>query len=233
MILSIVVPVFNEVQTIDKVLDEVINLSMPTGWNKEIIVVDDGSFDGTAQRLAKRSEFRLITKENGGKGSAVKAGFNLCTGDYIIVKDADLEQRSEDIIKLLDYAIKHKSNFLIGSRFSGAYQPKTHKMRLHQIVNSGFGLVVGLLVGKRIDDVWSGYKLLSKKSLDIIKNRISKPSIEFELEMLLIASKHKINIDQIPINYNPRWYKEGKKTSYKHAIKSMGYLCLVVIRGIK
>ena len=215
------IPVYNEEKTISSVLDEVISFKLPPDWEKQIIVVDDGSTDQTSDILARRDGFTLITKENGGKGSAVKMGFQACNGDYTIVKDADLEQSCIDIRKLLDFALKIKSDFLIGCRFSTDYRPKSIKMKMHQITNGLFCRVVSFLVSTRIDDVWSGYKMLSKTSLDVIKNRIKEPSIEFEIETIVIASKFGIRIDQLPIIYNPRWYDEGKKTSYRHALNSL------------
>jgi len=231
LILSIIIPVYNEEKTIKSVLDEVAKLQLPEGFVKEIIVVNDGSTDSTEGIIANYDGIKLINKENGGKGSAVKVGYNVCRGDYVIVKDADLEQRSDDILKLLNYAIFHKTDFLIGSRFTGSYRPSSFKMRLHKFVNTSFGWVIGFLVGAKINDAWSGYKLLSKKSLYVLKEKINEPSIEFELESILIIGKSKIQIHEIPINYNPRWYADGKKTSYRHVLKSFRYLSRAVMRG--
>lgn len=231
MMLSIIIPVYNEEKTIKSVIDEMINLQLPEGFAKEIIVINDGSTDSTEKILSHYRNLNVINKTNGGKGSAVKVGYNACHGDYVIVKDADLEQRSDDILRLLDYAIRNKTDFLIGSRFTGSYRPNSFKMRLHKFVNTSFGRAIGLLVGTKINDAWSGYKLLSKKSLDLLKDRISEPSIEFELESILIAGKSNIEIHEIPISYNPRWYAEGKKTSYRHALKSFKYLSRVIMSG--
>ncbi len=230
--LSIIIPVFNESKTIVEVLLKITDLGLFHGFEKEIILVDDCSSDGSdrlidnfIQKLpAGDSNIRLIRqKVNQGKGAAVRRGIEAATGDYLIPQDADLELDPGDINVLLDYAIAHDSMVVYGSRFLGRTAISDMGV-LQKAANLFLTRLSNVLSGQKITDMETCYKLIKTsvaKSLRLRENRFG-----FEPEITAKLSKIKgIRIAEVPISYFPRNKAAGKKINWKDGVKAM--YCIV------
>lgn len=211
MKLSIVIPVFNENKTLKKLLDKVLAVNV----DKEIILVDDFSTDGTREILSQiknEDVIVILKKKNQGKGAAVKTGIEKSSGDYIIIQDADLEYNPQDYLKLLDPIKSGEAKVVYGSRFLGNHNFSSLS---HKLGNRFLTLITNLLYGSEITDMETCYKLMPSylaKELDIQSKR-------FELEPEITAKilKRGYKILEIPISYMGRKFSEGKKISWKDA----------------
>lgn len=220
-ILSIIIPVYNEEKTIKQVIERIQEVRLPDGFDREIIVINDGSSDGTQKILEEFAiSCSVIHSKNTGKGGAVRKGFALCKGDYIVIQDADLEQNPSDFESLIFPILAGNADVVFGSRFLGAYRPLSLIMNLHYLTNKMFTFVTNLLTGYRSTDVWTGYKMYSRRALDSILPLLTSNGIEFELEVVVLLSKKGLRVVDIPISYVPRWYADGKKTDWRQALVS-------------
>ncbi len=209
--LSIIVPVFNEAQTIDEVLKRLLALSA----DKEIIVVDDGSTDGTAKKLADYAlTVKLLKHENNqGKGAALRTGLASVAGDYVCFCDADLEYDVDQILELFDFISKNGAEVVYGSRFVD-YQPR--KNTIHYCGNRFLTWLTNFLYGSKLTDMETGYKMFRS---DIVKN-LALTGRRFEIEPEITAKllKRGNRIVEIPIAYDPRVKAEGKKIKYRDGL---------------
>lgn len=222
MLLTIIVPAYNEAPTINRVIDCLETTSLPDGFEREIIIINDGSYDATSEFLQRyASRHIIINQANAGKGAAVRKGFFLSKGDLIIVQDADLEQNPDNFSDLVKPILAGESDVVFGSRFSGTYRPKSIKMYLHYSINKFFTFVVSILTGYQITDVWTGYKMYSRSALNAILPSLTSDGIEFELEVAILLAKNGLHVSEVPISYDPRWYSEGKKTNWRQALFSL------------
>lgn len=218
MLISIVIPVFNEEKTILDVLEKV--MSADTGnIQKQVIVVDDGSTDKTPFLLeeAKRkweNVFILRHPHNKGKASALKTGFSYADGDIIIIQDADCEYDPSDYKKLISPIIKDETDIVFGTRF---FSGKPEGMpAIRYLSNRFLTLLCCLLYNIKISDMETGYKVFSKKVLkemDIVSD-----GFDFEPEFTILAAKRGFRIKEVGIRYNPRTVKEGKKIRFRDGI---------------
>jgi len=215
--LSIIIPVYNEEKTILEILKRVESVKL-TNFEKEIIVVDDGSTDGT-KKILKTSEQRyqiLEHSHNQGKGAALRAGFKQATGDFLIIQDADLEYNPQEYFQLLEPLIKNKADIVYGSR------NLKNNPRFKKSYYWGVRLIswlTNILYGSNLTDVYTCYKVFKTpilKNLDLESN-----GFEFEEEVTIKALKKKFRILEIPINYFPRSFKEGKKISWLDGVKAI------------
>lgn len=221
MKLSIIVPIYNEEKTITKILNKLLKVNL--GIKKEIIIVNDGSTDNSKEvienylkSLSKKEEFKLIDKENGGKGSAIKEGIKLATGDIITIQDADLEYNPEDYKKLINLIIEGKEKVVYGSRFLEKHKPK---YRIYFLGNKFLTLLTKILYNSRITDMETCYKVFKA---DVIKNiDIKANHFDFEPEITARILKMGIRIKEIPISYNPRSIDEGKKINWKDGLQAI------------
>jgi glycosyltransferase involved in cell wall biosynthesis len=218
--LSIIVPVYNEENLVLLSLPPIFNLPI----NKEVLVIDDGSSDHTLkilEDLKKEYEFKLITqKVNQGKGAAIKKGLENINGDYFIICDADLEYDPQDIITLFNKIQKYKLDkkvVIYGSRFKN--KPS---LSFHYLVNTFLTKLTNLLFFSHLTDMETCFKLVPKEAL--LEITLSGKRFEFEPEITSQLLKKGYKIKEIPISYNRRSYKEGKKITAKDgflAIKTL------------
>lgn len=213
MKLSIIIPVYNEEKTIDKIIKKVIEVDIEN-VEKEVIIVDDGSTDSTKDILKKLKEGRIFLHEkNKGKGAAVKTGIENATGDYIIIQDADLEYNPEDIKKLIMPILKRKAQVVYGTRLNRlpnlGRDERNPLFLLHYLGNRFLSLITSILYGQWITDMETGYKLFPKKAVK--KMKLSARRFDFEPEITAKMLKKGYKILEIPITTKPRGYNEGKK----------------------
>jgi glycosyltransferase involved in cell wall biosynthesis len=212
MKLSVVVPVFNEVSTIVEIIGRIRATGLPT----ELIVVDDGSTDGTREVLKRESakiDHLLLQDRNGGKGAALKAGFAVASGDVIIIQDADLEYDPEDYPDLLKPIEKANADLVLGSRLSGA-KPQRAYYYWHYVGNRLITFVARVLYNTTLSDIYTCYKVFKREQL--IGLDIKSDGFEFDAEFLAILLKRQLVVYEVPISYYGRSYGEGKKIKWYH-----------------
>jgi len=218
MKLSVIIPVYNEKNTIRELLSRV---KAVDGIEMEIIIVDDASKDGTTDILrameAEHPDVKFIYKpENKGKGDTLKVGFHNSTGDYVIVQDADLEYDPCDYKKLLRALEEEGVDVVYGSRFSGNYEDMSN---LHYFGNKMLTLITNILFGVMLTDMETCYKLIPGdfvRSLDI-----KSPRFDFEPEITAKILKHKLRIKEVPISYKGRTHSEGKKITWRDGLAAV------------
>lgn len=215
MKLSIIIPVFNEEKTIDKVLVRVANLEIPKVL-KEVIVVDDGSNDKTVEKI-KKADIKgikfFVHEKNMGKGAAVRTGIEKSTGDYIIIQDADLEYDPQDIKKLVKEVLSNKAKVVYGTRLrrmpNFSRDEKTPLFLVHYFGNRFLSLLTSVLYGQWLTDMETCYKLFPRKAVGDMK--LKSKRFDFEPEITSKLLKRGYEILEIPITTTPRGYDEGKK----------------------
>ena len=224
MKLSIIIPVFNEVGTIQELLRRIENIEL-TKVKKEVILVDDASTDGSREILKKlKGKYvKIFHDKNKGKGAALKSGIKIATGDFIIFQDADLEYNPNDYVKLLQPILENRANVTFGSRFT--YQKlalfgSNRKMHpIHWIGNKFLTFVFNLLYNTSFTDVEPCYKMFKS---NILKNtNINSNGFEYDIELMCKIVKKKYKIFQLPISYNIRTFDEGKKVNWKDGIVAL------------
>jgi glycosyltransferase involved in cell wall biosynthesis len=231
--LSVVVPVFNEVGTVEELLRRVRNVRFP----KEIVVVDDGSTDGTREILSRldaaarqatgsENSFQVIYQPyNRGKGAAVRAGLERVTGDVVIIQDADLEYDPEDYAKLLEPILADKADVVYGTRFAGG-GPHRVLFFWHSLGNRLLTLISNALTNLNLSDMEVGYKVFRSEVLKRIK--LKSDRFGFEPEITMKVAKQGCRIYEVPISYHGRTYAEGKKITWRDGIAAL--YCLVRFR---
>jgi dolichol-phosphate mannosyltransferase len=213
--LSIIIPAYNEEKTILEVIARVLEVDLGE-VEKEIIIVDDGSSDKTAELLKNHPNLKIIFHErNKGKGAAMRSGIKEATGDYIISQDADLEYDPEDIRSLIEKAREHEAAAVYGSRrLDKGKNPKAgHSYYLGGVLLSW---LTNILHGTGITDEPTCYKLVKREVLE--KFEIEANGFEYcpEITAKIARLGHKIH--EVPISYNPRSRAEGKKIKFKDAV---------------
>lgn len=217
MKLSVVIPVYNEVKTLERLVYKVLEVDI----EKELILVDDGSSDGGGEvedKLAsKYSNIKVIKhKVNQGKGAALRSGFSGARGDYVIVQDADLEYNPQDYLKLLKEAEKRDVDVVYGSRFLGGVQNMTF---LSIIANRFLTLLTNILYGASLTDMETCYKLFPRKIIQSIDIKSDRFNFEPEITAKILKKDYKIK--EIPIKYMGRDVTEGKKLSWKDGFSAV------------
>ncbi len=205
--LSIVIPVFNEERTIQRVLSRVAALPLP----KEIIVVDDASTDGTRELLAQYEAARdvhvIFKPQNEGKGAALRTAFRRASGDVIVVQDADLEYDPRDILPLVKPIVSGQADVVYGSRYLGS-QPQDAS-RVHRLGNRLLTAASNWLTGLALTDMETCYKAFRREvlqSFEIQQNRFG-----FEPEVTAKIARRQFRVGEVPIRYAARSYAQGKK----------------------
>lgn len=217
MNLSVIIPVYNEVQNIREIVKRVLATGLP--W--EIVIVDDGSTDGTRDILKEldgKDSIRVILHEkNQGKGAAVRTGFAEAKGEVFLIQDADLEYDPRDYPAILRPIEEGIADVVYGSRFLGAARRST--MFWHMIANKLLTLATNILYNNILTDMETGYKVFRREVLDGIT--IHSNSFNFEPEFTAKILKKKVRIFEVPITFNPRDYSDGKKIKLHDAFEAI------------
>lgn len=234
MNLSIIIPIFNEENTITILLDKLISLSFPSFINSvEIIIVDDCSTDSShniVSEFIKNNNFqiKLISNPvNKGKGYVVRQGIKAANGDLILIQDADLELDPNDIPKMLNALYELNVDFVNGSRYlPGIVRPLPSFSRY--MGNRLFTLLTSLLINVKISDVACGYKLFKKNLLD--KINLKENGFGFEAELIIKTMRiNPTKVAEVPVQYIPRTITTGKKLKNRHAF---GILWVILKYGL-
>ncbi|MBC8497254.1 MAG: glycosyltransferase family 2 protein [Chloroflexi bacterium] len=217
MKLTVLIPVYNEVHTIREILKRV----QDTGLADEILLVDDGSADGTRdilEELNGQGAIRVILHEkNQGKGAAVRTGIKNATGDVLLIQDADLEYDPRDYPALLRPLQEGLAEVVYGSRFLGA--PRRVAMFWHMVANKLLTLITNILYNTILTDMETGYKVFRKEVIEDIPLHAKR--FEFEPEFTAKILKRGVRIFEVPISFNPRDYDEGKKIGLSDAFEAI------------
>lgn len=246
MLLSIIIPVYNEQRLVCELLSRVLGLKLDDGIGKEVIVVDDGSSDDTLKNVRE-----FVTKcgpldvcllqheKNIGKGAAVKTGINVARGDVLIIQDADLEYDPEDICKVIRPVLRGETMVSYGSRilkekalgragifgfFTGKHPDSYFLAYLGGVSITKW---INLLTGSKLTDEPTCYKCFHRKALDGMTIRHNDFAWEPEVTMKLLVRGHRIS--EVPVSYHPRKRDEGKKINWKDGIKAL-WVALMVAR---
>ena len=215
-LLSVVMPVFNERDTIDEILRRV--LAVPI--RIQLIVVDDCSTDGTRDRLQELSRtlsFTLVLQpKNGGKGSALRAGFERVSGDLVVIQDADLEYSPEEYPELIELICRGRADVVYGSRFIGR-----HRVFLftHYVGNRILTLLTNVLYNTMLTDMETCFKVMRVEVLRSMTLRSERFGIEPELTAKIFKRGYRVY--EVPITYDGRGYDEGKKITWKDGIDAV------------
>jgi glycosyltransferase involved in cell wall biosynthesis len=224
--LSIIIPAFNEQNTIESILKKIKNVKLIENVEKEIIIVDDFSSDNTANvinhYLSKNPTLTITTlrhEKNKGKGASIHAGIKIANGDFIIIQDADVEYNPDEYNLLLEPMVSGLADVVYGSRFVGG---KPHRVLFffHTIGNKFLTFLSNLFTGINITDMETCYKLFKK---EIIKSLVlNEKRFGFEPEVTAKISKIKnIRIYEVGISYYGRTYEEGKKIGWKDGVRAI------------
>lgn len=221
MRLSIIIPVFNEKDTIEEIVRRVQDVNV--GMEKEIIIVDDGSDDGSRQILEgmKGPYTRVFFHEkNQGKGAALQTGFSKATGEIILVQDADLEYDPRDYPKLLEPILDGRADVVYGSRFLGG--PHRVLFFWHYVGNKMLTTLSNMLSNLNLSDMETCYKVFRKSILDKIS--LKSKRFGFEPEITIKLAKMRCRIYEVPISYSGRDYSEGKKIGWKDGVAAIYHI---------
>ncbi|MFQ5789818.1 MAG: glycosyltransferase family 2 protein [Acidobacteriota bacterium] len=218
-LLSVVMPVYNERCTIEEIVTRV--LSSPL--RMELIVVDDGSSDGSReilQELAAKESFTLVLQDrNHGKGAAVRRGFQEISGDIVVIQDADLEYSPEEYPELIDLILRGKADAVYGSRFLGRHRAF---LFTHYLGNRFLTLVTNVLYNTILTDMETCFKAVRADVLKQLTLRENRFGIEPEITAKLF--KRGSRVYEVPITYQGRGYEEGKKISWKDGLEALWVL---------
>ena len=209
---SIVVPVYNEINTIDIILEKIEQASF-CGLEKEIILVDDMSFDGTREHLKTlEDKYRIYYHEkNQGKGAAIRTAMKHISGDIMVIQDADLEYDPSDYHELIQLIVDNRADVVYGSRLTGA-KPSRSFMFTHWLGNKVLTLTTNILYGATLTDMETCYKAFNTKFLQGIE--IKSDRFDFEPEITAKVLKRHARLYELPISYYGREYSEGKKITW-------------------
>jgi glycosyltransferase involved in cell wall biosynthesis len=216
MKLTIIIPVYNEQTTVAEIIKRVKKVSFGK-VKTEVIVVDDGSTDGSRQKLKRvKGVKKIFFKRNQGKGAAIRAGLKRASGDYIVIQDSDLEYDPQDIPSLLKPVLEKKAEIVYGSRFIG---PHKNMLFWHLAGNKFLSLVTNLLYDTTLSDMEVGYKLIPVKVLRSLK--LTSNRFGFEPEVTCKLLKRGYRIYEVPISYTGREFHQGKKITWWDGVKAL------------
>ena len=220
-LLSIVVPVYNEARTVAEVIERLIAIDLPVG--REILVVNDGSTDGTREaldRIPARPELRIIhAAKNGGKGSAIRIGFGAATGTIVAIQDADLELDPAQLAELVQPILDGTTSVVFGSRFLAGRPPAP---LVSILANQFLTGVTNLLYGGRLTDMETCYKVMVADVAKSLNLESSRFDIEPEISAKLLRAGHSIH--ELPVRFEPRSRAQGKKIGWRDGVQAVKVL---------
>lgn len=219
--ISVIIPVYNEINTLDEILKK-IQAALLQGLEKEIVLVDDRSTDGSReflQELSEKTEYKVcFHSKNQGKGAAIRTAVKQATGDIIIIQDADLEYDPADYEDLIKLILENRADVVYGSRLSGGKPSRSFKFS-HYIGNKVLTFITNLLYDSTLTDMETCYKAFKA---EVIKNiDIKSDRFDFEPEITAKVLKKKYRLYETSISYYGRDYDEGKKITWKDGISAL------------
>jgi glycosyltransferase involved in cell wall biosynthesis len=219
MKLSIVIPVYNEMATLDEILKRV----QAVPYDKEIIVVDDASTDGSTERLRQISDENTIVlfhEQNSGKGGAVRTAFGAVSGDIVIIQDADLEYNPNEYGRLIEPILDGRADVVYGSRFTGG--PQRVLFFWHYVGNKFLTLLSNMFTNLNLSDMETCYKVFRSSLLENIT--IKSNRFGFEPEITAKFARQKCRIYEVPVSYSGRNYEEGKKITWRDGFAALFHI---------
>jgi glycosyltransferase involved in cell wall biosynthesis len=218
--LSIVIPVYNERRYLREILERVEAAPMPAMLQRQIVLVDDGSTDGTRDLMRELSQTRddlkiILQERNRGKGAALRAGFAAADGDVVLVQDADFEYDPHDYMALLEPIVEGHADVVFGSRFVDAREHRGW----HRMGNRVLTMLSNLTTGLRLTDMECGYKVFRREILRQIT--IEENRFGFEPEIAAKVARLHVRLAEVPVSYAGRTYEEGKKINWKDGISAI------------
>jgi len=224
MKLSIVIPVYNEQDTILELLNEVKKVDLGE-IEKEIVIIDDGSTDRTRDVLSGLdSSFRVFLQpRNQGKGAAVRRGFMEASGDFLIIQDADLEYNPQEYGEMLRPILDNRADVVYGSRFVSS---KPHRVFYfwHYLGNKMLTLMSNMLSNLTLTDMETCYKAFNRRAVDFLKGRLTSDRFGIEPEITALVAQGRFRIYEVGISYSGRTYSEGKKINWKDGVAAFWYI---------
>ncbi len=217
--LSVVIPVYNEMKTLDEVLRQVRAVAV----DKEIILVDDGSLDGTREELKRREgepDLRIFYHEvNRGKGAALRTGFAHCTGDIVLIQDADLEYFPEEFPELIEPIVKGWADVVYGSRFLG----RKHRVLFfhHYLANRLLTFLVNVVTNLNLTDMETCYKVFRREIIQALPLRQDRFGFEPEVTIKMARYRPRPRVFEVAVSYNGRTYLEGKKINWRDGLQAL------------
>jgi len=214
-------PCYNEVETIESCVAAVLD----SPWVTELIIVDDGSTDGTREKLNAMTDQRIqvcLHSKNGGKGAALRTGFAIASGQYVVVQDADLEYDPKDFDKLLKPLLDGKADVVYGSRFAGS---DAHRVLYfwHMVGNKFLTLMSNAFTNLNLTDMETCYKCFRREIIQGIELQENRFGIEPELTGKIASGRHRVY--EVGISYAGRTYEEGKKIGWRDGFRAL--YCIV------
>jgi glycosyltransferase involved in cell wall biosynthesis len=219
--LSIIIPVYNEKNTILKLLEAVERVNL-VGLEKEIVIVDDFSTDGTRDVLfGLKNKYKVFFQnKNQGKGAAVRRGFQEANGDFVIIQDADLEYDPKEYALLLEPLLDGRADAVYGSRFMGN-RPHRVLFFWHYLGNQFLTLLSNMFTDLNLTDMETCYKAFTKEALAKFKDKLVSNRFGIEPEITARAARANLRIYEVGISYSGRTYAEGKKINWKDGVAAI------------
>lgn len=222
-VLSVIVPIYNEVKTIDQVIERLRSTEIPL----QLILVDDGSGDGTSERVAAYGQDRDVTiirhPRNRGKGAAIRSALSVATGDIIVIQDADQEYDPHDFRYLMQPILQDRADVVYGTRYGHADRQVSPLW--HESVNGWITGFANLCLGVRLSDIETCYKMASRQSWERIATQLKENRFGIEIELTARWVRSGMRLMQRPIRYQHRWYAQGKKIGWRDGVAAIA--CIV------